>query len=143
MLGVATPATACESPGMSPPPPDSAFLRGARLFDQGAFFEAHEAWEDEWRVTADSAQRLFLQGLIQVAAALHKLLVMGGPEEAASRLFARGLIKLAACPADITRENGFDLGAFRGAIQACADGLAAGRFERLRIPLMLASPSVC
>ncbi len=122
---------------MSTPSLDSAFLRGARLFDRGAFFDAHEAWEDQWRVETDSAQRLFLQGLIQIAAALHKLLVMAGPEDAASRLFSRGLAKLATCPVDITREHGFDLAAFRGAIHACAEALAAGRFARADIPVML------
>jgi predicted metal-dependent hydrolase len=114
----------------------SAFVRGARLFDAGAFFEAHEAWEDRWRITTDETERRFLQGLIQVAAALHKLLVMGSPE-AASRLFARALAKLDACPADLTREEGFDLTAFRRAIHACADALAGGRFDRTAVPLML------
>ncbi len=122
---------------MSAPSADSAFLRGARLFDRGAFFEAHEAWEDRWRVETDDTTRRFLQGLIQVAAALHKLLVMSSPE-AASRLFTRALAKLDACPADLTREGGFDLVAFRVAIHACAGALAAGRFERGAIPAMLA-----
>ncbi len=106
-----------------------------------AFFEAHEAWEDQWRIEGDEKERLFLQGLIQVAAALHKLLVMGGPEDAASRLFARALAKLDACPASITREQGFDLDAFRVAIRACADALAAQRFDRAAIPVMLPSPT--
>ena len=114
----------------------SAFVRGARLFDRGAFFDAHEAWEDPWRIETDDTQRRFLQGLIQVAAALHKLLVMSSPE-AASRLFARALAKLDACPADITRENGFDLTAFREAIHRCADALAADRFDRAFLPVML------
>lgn len=57
-----------------PPPPDfEAFLdRGIDLFNRRLFFEAHEAWEDAWR--AESGDRaLFLQGLIQVAAAFVKL----------------------------------------------------------------------
>ena len=122
---------------MSATSPESAFVRGARLFDAGAFFEAHEAWEDEWRVVTNDTERLFLQGLIQVAAALHKLLVMDGPEAAASRLFARGLAKLASCPTDLTREGGFDLASFRTAIHACADALAGGSFDRAAIPVML------
>ena len=115
---------------------DSAFVRGARLFDRGAFFEAHEAWEDPWRAETDETARRFFQGLIQVAAALHKLLIMESPGPA-SRVFARGLAKLDACPADFTREGGFDLPAFRVAVHGCADALAAGRFDRAAIPVML------
>ena len=132
-----TSSAACHSLPVSTVLPDSAFVRGARLFDGGAFFEAHEAWEEEWRVTTDGARRLFLQGLIQVAAALHKRLVMKGPEEAAARLFARGLTKLAACPRDLPREDGFDLADFQNGVRACAEALAAGRFERATVPVML------
>jgi hypothetical protein len=32
---------------------------GARLFDAGEFFEAHEAWEERWRVATDKAEREF------------------------------------------------------------------------------------
>ncbi len=43
---------------------------GIALFNQGAFFEAHEALEDVWRA-APQPEKKFLQGLIQVAVALH------------------------------------------------------------------------
>ena len=121
---------------MSPDSSQSAFVRGARLFDRGAFFDAHEAWEEQWRVETDDAERRFLQGLIQVAAALHKLLVMSSPE-AASRLLARALEKLDGCRSDITGEDGFDLAAFRARIHGCAEALAADRFDRAAIPVML------
>ena len=39
---------------------------GADLFNAGRFFECHEIWEDVWNVQPPS-ERLFLQGLIQVA----------------------------------------------------------------------------
>jgi predicted metal-dependent hydrolase len=125
---------------VSTAPSTSAFVRGARLFDAGSFFDAHEAWEEQWRIETDPTERRFLQGLIQVAAALHKLLVVGSPE-AASRLFARALAKLDACPADLTREEGFDLTAFRSAIHGCAGALAAQRFDRATIPVMLGRAS--
>jgi Domain of unknown function (DUF309) len=118
----------------------SAFLRGARLFDDGAFFEAHEVWEEHWRGATDETERRFYQGLIQVAAALHKLLVMTSPA-AASRLFARALAKLDACPVDLTREGGFDLAVFRSAVHGCADALAADRFDRAAVPLILRGAS--
>lgn len=43
---------------------------GIELFNRGEFFEAHEALEDVWRA-APLAEKKFLQGLIQVAVALH------------------------------------------------------------------------
>jgi predicted metal-dependent hydrolase len=48
------------------------FHRGVTLFNGGKFWNAHEAWEQVWgRHTAD--ERLFFQGLIQLAAAYHHL----------------------------------------------------------------------
>jgi hypothetical protein len=43
---------------------------GLRCFHAGAFFEAHEHWESVW-LAAQEPEKTFLQGLIQVAAALH------------------------------------------------------------------------
>lgn len=52
-------------------PMDSKHYRdGIRLFNQGLFFDAHEVLEDVWRA-APEEERKFLQGLIQVAVALH------------------------------------------------------------------------
>ena len=110
-----------------------AFRRGAVLFDAGAFFEAHEAWEERWRIETDAKSRLCLQGLIQVAAAFHKLAVIGAPD-AASRLLARGLAKLDACPASTLDPK---MGAFREGLRACARGLATGRFDRAHIPRLI------
>ena len=45
-----------------------ALADGLRLIRDGAYFEAHEALEDEWR-TAPAAERDFLQGLVHVAVA--------------------------------------------------------------------------
>jgi len=44
--------------------------RGLALIREGAYFEAHEELEDEWRV-APEAERDFLQGLVHVAVAWH------------------------------------------------------------------------
>lgn len=51
---------------------------GRVLFDAKQWYEAHEAWEDHW-LAADGDERMFLQGLIQLAGALHKGLRMGHP----------------------------------------------------------------
>lgn len=47
------------------------FERGREHFNRGRFFEAHEEWEKLW-LHAHGARRLFLQGLIQIAAGCHK-----------------------------------------------------------------------
>ncbi len=44
---------------------------GARLFNAGLWWEAHEAWEERW-LAAAGRERQFLQALILLAAALHK-----------------------------------------------------------------------
>ena len=43
---------------------------GIRLFNTQKFFEAHEALEEVW-LNAEGRQKIFLHGLIQVAAAFH------------------------------------------------------------------------
>jgi len=47
-----------------------SYARGIRLFNEGRFFDAHEALEDVWRA-APAERKRFLQGLIQVAVAFH------------------------------------------------------------------------
>ncbi len=48
------------------------FREGVRLFNEGRFWESHEAWEEVWKRHQENS-RIFLQGLIQAAAALHQL----------------------------------------------------------------------
>jgi uncharacterized protein len=65
-------------------------LRGAALFDAGQYFEAHEAWEEGWRLQArDSASADLYQGLAQCAAAAHKL--SQGKLEGARSLARKGM----------------------------------------------------
>jgi len=47
--------------------------RGADLFNRRLFFEAHDAWEDGWRVRKGQEPAELLQGLIQIAAGFVKL----------------------------------------------------------------------
>lgn len=52
---------------------DRAYIKkGIELYNSGAFWESHEAWEVVWRRYEDD-WRLFLQGLIQMAAGYHQL----------------------------------------------------------------------
>lgn len=46
--------------------------RGVELFNRGEFWESHEAWEQIWLRHREPA-RVFLQALIQLAAAYHQL----------------------------------------------------------------------
>ncbi|HME68720.1 MAG TPA: DUF309 domain-containing protein [Myxococcota bacterium] len=49
----------------------ASYIHGVDLFNHAFWWEAHEAWESLW-ARAEGTQRLFLQGLIQLAAALLK-----------------------------------------------------------------------
>ncbi len=42
--------------------------RGVELFNQGRYWEAHEAWEEAWTPDRRGPDRGFYKGLIQVAA---------------------------------------------------------------------------
>jgi hypothetical protein len=53
-------------------PDSNLFDQGLIFFNAGKFYEAHEVWEDLWRMT-DGPARTFYQGLIQAAVGLHHL----------------------------------------------------------------------
>jgi predicted metal-dependent hydrolase len=70
-----------------------AYLVAVDLFNHGYYWESHEELERLWRGTGRRTETgVFLQGLIQVAAALLKR-SMGEPGSA-SRLAAQGCTKL-------------------------------------------------
>ncbi len=63
------------------------------MYNHFYFWEAHEAWESLWgEAHQNSAPRLFLQGLIQIAAALLKVSL--GSSDGAARLSNTGIEKL-------------------------------------------------
>ena len=111
---------------------EAVFLRGVQLHHDGAFWDAHEAWESLWREPRGEETRLLLQGLIQVTAAFHKLVVQGDAE-AARRLLDRGLEKLERVPDE---QDGVRVAAFREATRACKEALAenAAAFDAATIP---------
>lgn len=114
---------------------DATFLRGVELYAGGRFWDAHEAWERLWRDARDDRLRRLLQGLIQVAAALYKL-VERREVDACLRLLARGAAKLEGLP---DRVGGVDVRALREGVRRCADAVtrerAAGdRFDRSQVP---------
>ena len=79
---------------------DPAFVEFTALWNDGRFFEAHEALEALWVRTRDRGQ----QGLIQLAAALHH--VKRGNLRGARTMIDRALPRLtdggvAKCPIDL------------------------------------------
>jgi hypothetical protein len=109
-------------------------LRGIEQFNQGYFFEAHETWEDLWMISPWPV-RQFLQGLIQIAAALVHLMRHEYPGTV--RLLDEGTKKIAAFPPDTL---GIDAARLLTEARSAREELAAlgrGRFEewdRHRIP---------
>jgi len=49
------------------------YLDGIRLFNQGDFFEAHDAWEEAWHEVQHPLRDSFYRGLIQTAVTLELL----------------------------------------------------------------------
>ena len=86
-------------PGVNerPTTSESGFLRGIDLFHAGFLWESHEAWEEIWKESTDAVDRDFLQGLIQLAAALLKKHV--GNERGARVLTQRSRERLERVPA--------------------------------------------
>jgi predicted metal-dependent hydrolase len=81
--------------------------RGRALFNARLFWEAHEAWEEVW-MTEEGDARLFVQGLIQVAAGYYKAFVQEQPVGCV-KLLGTGLDKLRPLDA---RFGGIALGTF-------------------------------
>ncbi|HVA16356.1 MAG TPA: DUF309 domain-containing protein [Candidatus Dormibacteraeota bacterium] len=84
------------------------FRQGIILFNSGEFFKAHEVWEELWLVSARS-DKLFLQGMIQLAAAFHHY--SRDNRNGTKSLLEAGLKKLEQFPDEF---RGVDLNALRG-----------------------------
>ena len=113
------------------------FQKGAQLYAEGRYWEAHEAWEKVWRATEDPQTRLLLQGLIQVCAALYKVYEKRDAA-AAARLFQRAVTKLDELPAVL---HNVQIASFRDAAAACHHVLKRdqdeGTLKRERIPRLV------
>ena len=92
--------------------------KGRAAFNQGQFYEAHEFWEDVWNVI-DDPDRIWVQGLIQVATGLHKL--AAGREDVAITLFVKALAKLDGPPPVPDALDGVDAGAARAGARRLLD----------------------
>jgi uncharacterized protein len=114
------------------------FLTGMSLYNEGEFYEAHEQWEILWLAEQDDATRLFLQGLIQLTSAFHKLFGQRRPDGAA-RLLERALAKLDRYPRAYL---GIALGPLRDGARLCQNAMTElarkeldpERFNRALVP---------
>ncbi len=93
---------------------DVAYREGIELFNRGQFWHAHEAWEARW-LHSSGYTRQFIQGLIQVAAALVHW--QRGNQRGLLRNWHKAQINLSAVPSPYA---GIDL----TALGAWMDGMA-------------------
>ena len=110
----------------------TGLAEGIRLFNEGAYFEAHEVLEDVWRA-APVQDKTFLQGLVQLAVAFHHRSTenLAG----AASVLRKASRNLEQEPASAI---GVDVASLRAAVQdwvrALADG--AGLASPPRIPFI-------
>jgi uncharacterized protein len=75
---------------------ESPWERSVTLFNQGHYWECHEALEPLW-LNAEGLDKHFYGGIILLAAALHKAQVMNSPR-GGRRNYAKALTHLALIP---------------------------------------------
>lgn len=105
------------------------YLYGCDLYNHAFWWEAHEAWEGLWKTTpSGSAQRHFLQGVIQVAAAHLQLLQKSEQGLIRLRTTSRLHLDRAMSLAGRDRFMGLDVRTWMNAVDAylglCAPGPA-------------------
>jgi predicted metal-dependent hydrolase len=94
----------------------NALARGRVLYLAGRYFEAHEAWEEAWRVETGPVRSL-LQGLIQVAAGFVKAVRDARPAGTV-KLFESAAERLSPFPEVFA---GLALGRFRADLAAATE----------------------
>jgi hypothetical protein len=127
--GLAEPAGGPWAPGAWRA--NDLWLHAADLFNEGYWWECHEALEGLWRAARrGSPERAFVQGLVLVAAAyLNRVRGKPAPERQAER----GLARMAAgAPSDAVF-MGLDVAAFAGAVRA--DFVSGETRARIRLEL--------
>jgi uncharacterized protein len=93
----------------------SELMEGARLFNAAEYWEAHEAWEIPWnaaKAAGDTNETNYVQGLILLAAAIHKRRHYDSPG-GGKRNYEKALRKLEGITNEHALQDGFDLGAFK------------------------------
>jgi predicted metal-dependent hydrolase len=107
-----------EALGLGPEEAET-FARGVHLFNERRFYESHDVLEEVWRPLRGPG-RSFLQGLIQVAVALHHL--EQGNRRGAQSVMERARARLTPyAPAAF----GFDVAAYLEELRAFWDAPGA------------------
>jgi uncharacterized protein len=108
---------------------DRLYQKGLEAFNSAHFYDAHEHWEEVWLETPNP-DKMFLQGLIQVAAAFHhysRANLLG-----TRNLLQAGLLKLDCFP---KVHGGLEIEALREAVRGWLLALEAGESpKRNQIP---------
>lgn len=95
------------------------FQEGIRLFNRGAYYDCHEAWEEIWRSTTPEPKDLF-QGLIQVGVGMYHFHGKGRPD-VARRVLAKGRRRLVPFTPE---SHGLDIAALLAAVDGWREWLA-------------------
>lgn len=104
-----------EAESTAPIDREAEFQRGLEAYRSMAHFDAHDIWTVVHQGEENEATRRFLQALIQVANAMHKVR-HNGELRGALHLLERALIKLDELPDNY---GGIDLATFRDATRTC------------------------
>jgi len=99
---------------------DPRYLAGVLLFNDRAFFEAHEVWEELWHETTGPDRR-FIQGLIQAAVCLFHF--GNGNVRGAARLLQSSHNYMRPY---LPKHFGLDVEAFWQAMHRCCAALRGG-----------------
>jgi predicted metal-dependent hydrolase len=107
---------------------DRLYQKGLEAFNSAHFYDAHEHWEEVWLGTPNP-DKMFLQGLIQVAAAFHhysRANLLG-----TRNLLQAGLMKLDRFP---EVHGGLEIEALREAVRSWLAALDAGEIPGSKKP---------
>ena len=96
------------------------FRKGLEAFNSGHFYDAHEHWEEVWLETPNP-EKMFLQGLIQVAAAFHHY--SRSNRQGTENLLLAGLAKIERFPHP---HRGLELEPLRVAVRRWLAALKVG-----------------
>lgn len=101
--------------------------RADALGAEDRFFDAHEELEEGWKA-ATGPEKVLLQGLIQIAAGLHRLTLKTPSRDGADFLLDRGIAKLRAHAGLLAPEPLAALEASLARVRASSAAPAALRF---------------
>jgi uncharacterized protein len=114
---------------MDPQTKDRLFQQGLESFNSEHFYDAHEHWEEVWLQTPNP-DKMFLQGLIQVAAAYHHF--SRANNLGCRNLLHAGLLKLEFFPEE---HWGLAIEPLRASVRQWLVPLRAGRNpEKIKLP---------